>query len=237
MKTFFILLAAVFFCTPSVRAQDGMKAVSGEELLQNIAAQTQREERLAQPSAPQRVLLRAISDGDADTLEALKYNKQIAAVLPVLQDEEGNNVFHLAYDENTVQFIAFALRNADAKNGGANQIKALLEQPNAQGQTPVFKALADGKANVYAMYGGFMELPKLLKRAAVGEENERAEKLALIRKHLQDRTHTTLLQAGKLALEKAETAAAEELRGEEKEALRSEVKQLEAYAENLFAAL
>ena len=237
MKSFFILLAAGFFCTPLLHAQDGAKAVSGEELLQNITAQTQQEEQLAQTSAPQSVLLRAIADGDTDTLETLKHNKQIAAVLPVLQDEAGNNVFHLAYDENTVQFIAFALRNADAKNGGAGQIKALLEQPNAQGQTPVFKALADGKAAVYAMYGGFMELPKLLKRAAVSEEPERAEQLALIQKHLQDNTRTTLLQAGKLALEKADAAAADELRSEEKEALRSEVKQLEAYAENLFAAL
>lgn len=232
MKKLFVFLLLATLSPLAVFSQE-RPSVNGEDnLLQNVVMQVEQQTQAEKKVfSAQRDLLNAVRAGDEFLLDELKYEKDLMPLLLGLRDEQGNNVFHLAKDENTVQFIAFVLRNADTKTGGTAHIKALLAEKNNAGQTPVFKSLADGKAGVYKMYGAFVELPKFLKKAAVSEGAERAENLAKIEKHLQDNGGVSLLNAAKKALAAKENSQAEPA---ELDALKNEIRFLGVYTENLF---
>ena len=229
MKNLFILLGTLMLCASVGFSQDGTSQAVAPDLLQKIVMQTEEQSEESGLSLKEKIL-RAVKEADMETLDLLKY--QAAADLPEVRDEQGNNVFHLAKDENVVQAIAFALRNADAKTGGALKIKALLEEKNKDGQTPVFKSLADGKAEVYRMYSAFIELPKLLKKANACEEAERAEILSKIQAHIQDSKARSLLDVAKEALAKIQ--AQEEVNQEQESALQKEIKSLSEYERIFF---
>jgi len=202
MKKLFFILSAVLLNIALFAAETQTEAFS-PAMVDNLVFHVKKQ---TAENSLQEHLLRAVQQGTMAELDTLKYNEQALAVLPVAQDDKGNNVFHLAKDENVVQVIAFALRNAGANNNVTQTIKRLLEQKNAQGQTPVFKALYEGKANVYAMYSAFIDLPKNLQKAAAVPPAQRAQMLAAIQPHLQDGTSVSLLQAGKAALSQAAAA-------------------------------
>lgn len=226
-----MLFSVGFLCASFGFAQDGDKPFSEENLVKHIVSQMERQ--YPQENRPlQDVVLQAVTDGDTDSLDALKYNKEVLSFLPTLRDEKGNNVFHLAKDENVVQVLAFILRNADNKTGGADNIKMLLEQPNPKGQTPVFKALLDGKLNVYKMYGMFLDLPRNMKKAVSAQGAERDEARNKIEKHVKDRSGQTLLDAAERALVREENKEAAQ--PEKLNALDREIKALEVYANDLF---
>lgn len=213
-------------------AQEGQGIVSEKISLQNLASQVEQKIQVKKENiSPEEQVLQAVREGDILQLEALKYDNDLMPLFPVLRDEKGNNVFHLAKDENVVQFVAFVLRNTDTKTGGAEQIKTLLAQKNLAGQTPIFKALSDGKAGVFHMYSSFVELPKFLKKAANGEGMERTESWTKIEKHLCDNNGVSLLKAAENALSAQEKNPQAD--NALLDSLKNEIRFLRTYAQNL----
>ena len=231
MKKLFIFLSVIFLFTSLGFAQEEEKTFAEDNLLKNLIMQVEKQQEQANISLEDSVL-RAVENADTDFLDDLKYNEEVASFLPSLYDEEENNVFHLAKDENVVQIIAFILRNAENKTGSTEVIKELLGQTNLKGQTPVFKALVDGKVNVYKMYSMFLDLPRTMKKAVSSTENERLDLRNKIQTHLQGANGMTLLDAGKSALEYEENK--ETRKPERIYALKEEIKALELYANELF---
>ena len=231
MKKILMLFSVGVLCVSFGFAQDEEKPFAEENLMKNIVSQMEKQYP-AKNISLQDSVLQAVTNGDTDLLDDLKYDEKVLSFLPTLRDEKGNNVFHLAKDENVVQVLAFILRNADNKTGSTGVIKTLLEQANAKGQTPVFKALLDGKLNVYKMYGMFLDLPRNMKKAVSVQGAERAEARNEIAKHLKESSGQTLLDAARRALVREENKRMPQ--PEKLAALDWEIKALEEYANDLF---
>jgi len=232
MKRLFVFLLIGFLGVPTCFAS-GDASSPEKDLLQQVTAQVEQQLPSEQEAAKLPLgmrLLHAIGEGNMSVLESVKYNKGVATLLPELRTPQGDNVFHLAKDENVVQFIAFVLRNADPKTGGMEKIKELLDQKNNAGETPVFKQLSNGNAGVYVMYSSFIEMPKYLKKASTASGTERAEFLAKIQKHLQNNQGVSLLKAGELAL----AGESSEQDGPTRLLLKDEVAALSGYADTVF---
>lgn len=107
-------------------------------------------------------LLTAVKTGDVKTLNLLGEQARNGEFF-LAKDKFGNNVFHLAKDAQTIQVIAYWIRQKDTHY--ASSISLLRNQRNQFDETPLMAHINYGKADTFLLLYTGSDLEKAVRDA------------------------------------------------------------------------
>ncbi len=145
------------------------------------------------------LLLTAAKNGDLPRLNELGAKARGASFF-LVTDKFGNNVFHLAKDAQTVQTIAYWIRQSD--NKVADTIATLRNQRNQFGETPLMMHINYGKTDTFQLLYAGSQLEKAVRDAKSANNGGAMSvtagiKNGIVRSYASDNSGRTVAEAAR----------------------------------------